>query len=275
MWTRIASRAMAAVVALVAGVISYGHIRQVASASGELDIAAALLPVGIDGLIIVGTLAMLEDKRQRRYPRLSARVALAFGIAATVGFNIASAQPSWSARAVAVVPAVSFLLAVEVLVRTGRPMSTSDDTSPITDTTAAVDNTPASASVEVSTPGPVPAATPSASINSRSSRPRSSTRSRSSSTRSRSAAERVRQAVAETPDATSAEIAARLGLSERTVQRYRPRPAPTVDNSTGEGNSAAVDNSRAASAVDSSTPDLFSANGTGAGRVPLAGVLTR
>src|SRR5690606_11547026 len=123
MWTRITSRAMAAVVALVAGVISYGHIRQVATASGELEIAAALLPVGIDGLIIVGTLAMMEDKRQRRYPRLSARVALGFGIAATVGFNIASAEPSWSARAVAVVPAVSFLLAVEVLVRTGKAIS--------------------------------------------------------------------------------------------------------------------------------------------------------
>lgn len=269
MWTRITSRAMAAVVALVAGVISYGHIRQVALASGELEIAAALLPVGIDGLIIVGTLAMLEDKRQRRYPRLSARVALGFGIAATVGFNIASAEPSWSARAVAVVPAVSFLLAVEVLVRTGRPMSTSDDTAPITDTTAAVD-TPAS--VEVSTPDPAPAATPSASA-ARS--PRSSTRSRSSLMRSRSAAERVRQAVAETPDATPAQIAARLGVSERTVQRYRPKPAESggSNSAPADDNSTAVDNS-GPSAVDSA-PDLFSANGTGDGRVPLVGVLTR
>src|SRR5690606_30555394 len=139
-----------------------------------------LLPVGIDGLIIVGTLAMLEDKRQRRYPRLSARIALGFGIAATVGFNIASAEPSWSARAVAVVPAVSFLLAVEVLVRTGRPMP--DDTGPAPTTPAAaaaaavVDTNPAP--VQVSTPAPTPAAS-SGSTGSRSLRSRSSSSTRS------------------------------------------------------------------------------------------------
>lgn len=258
MWTRVVSRVMAAVVAAVAGVISYGHIRQVAAASGELEIAAALLPVGIDGLIIVGTLAMLEDKRQRRYPRLSARIALGFGIAATVGFNIASAEPVWSARAVAVVPAVSFLLAVEVLVRTGRPMP--DDTTH----TPAGESAPA-ASADV----PVVA----------SSRSRKVRRSSRSGSPRPSAAQRVREAVAATPHATSAEIAARLGLSERTVQRYRPKPAttapagaavdkptPAVDKST-----STVDNTASGSAGGDSAPDLFASNGM----VPLVGTVSR
>ncbi len=42
------------------------------------------------------------------------------------------------------------------------------------------------------------------------------------------AAERVAKAVAKTPDATPAQIAARLGLSERTVQRHMRRPVDTV-----------------------------------------------
>ncbi|GII20848.1 hypothetical protein [Planosporangium mesophilum] len=40
-----------------------------------------------------------------------------------------------------------------------------------------------------------------------------------------SAADRVARAVAKTPNATPAQIAARLKLSERTVQRHMPRPA--------------------------------------------------
>src|SRR5690606_30614330 len=75
--TKVGARLAAAVVAAVAGVISYGHIRSVALAVGESHVAAALLPIGVDGLIIVATLAMLEDAKADRHPRLSARFALA------------------------------------------------------------------------------------------------------------------------------------------------------------------------------------------------------
>lgn len=116
-----ASRAAAAVVAAVAGFASYRHIYTVAADAGEHPAVAAVLPLAIDGLILVATLAMLDDKRHDRHPRMSARVALAFGVAATLAANIASAEPTVTARLVAAVPAVSFLLAVEVLARTGKP----------------------------------------------------------------------------------------------------------------------------------------------------------
>ena len=47
---------------------------------------------------------------------------------------------------------------------------------------------------------------------------------RVSSRRGRSTAERVARALARKPDARAAEVAARLGVSERTVQRYWPAP---------------------------------------------------
>jgi hypothetical protein len=100
---------------------------EVATAAGEDLAVAGVMPLSIDGLVVVASLAMLEDKRNGRIPRWSARVALVFGILATLGFNLASAEPTWTARAVAAVPAISFLLAVEVLSRTGRRVSATVD----------------------------------------------------------------------------------------------------------------------------------------------------
>src|SRR5690606_18205896 len=69
-----------------------------------------------------------EDRRAGRLPRQSARFALGFGIVATLAANVASAEPTWTARMVAAVPAVSFLLAVEVLIRVGKPRAVASAT---------------------------------------------------------------------------------------------------------------------------------------------------
>jgi hypothetical protein len=159
--------------------------------------------------------ALLEDQGSGRQGRLSARLAVLVGVAATLAANVASAEPTWTGRLVALAAPVSFLLSVEVLTRTGRKLSTPDDTN-----LAATSARPAPAGATV-------AARPSAQ------------RAGGSSRRRPSAAQRVAQAVAETPTATAAEIAARLKVSERTVQRYRPHPDgghPPVGN--GNGNPA-------------------------------------
>lgn len=208
--TTFTSRAAAALVAAVAGVISYGHIRQVANASGETELAAALLPLGIDGLIVVATLAMLEDKRAHRYPRLSARYALVFGVVSTIAFNVGSAAPTWTARAVAAVPALSFLIAVEVLARSGRPRPAADD----------------STAAEVSTPPPSDVDNPAPAV--------STTRpARKVAPRRQNTAEQVARIVARTPGISPATVASRLKVSERTVQRHWP--TPPVDTTPPNG----------------------------------------
>jgi hypothetical protein len=120
-WIRLAARGSAVVVALVAGASSFRHIADVAIRYGEHPAVAYALPWSIDGLMVVATAAMIEDQRNNRRPRWSARVAFAFGVIASLGANIASAQPSIGARIVAAVPAVALLLAIEVLTRSGRP----------------------------------------------------------------------------------------------------------------------------------------------------------
>ena len=208
MLTKFASRTAAALVAAVAGIISYSHIREVALRVGEGDLAGMLLPLGIDGLIVVAAMAMIEDKRAGRYPRPSARVALVLGIVMTVAGNVASAEASWVARAVAAVPALSFLVAVEVLARTGRLRAgqPSDQGSPTSENAVRATERPQNRPAHTSTPA---------------------------KQRKRSTADRVATAAARTPAATPAELAARLKVSERTVQRYLPAPAETVSPNGG------------------------------------------
>lgn len=120
----LSARAAAALVAAVAGAASYEHIASVAIRAGERAWVGYALPLAIDGLIVVGVAALLEDRRAGRMPRTSARVAVAVGVLATLAANIASAEPTWTARLVAVAAPVSFLLSVEVLTRTGRQPAT-------------------------------------------------------------------------------------------------------------------------------------------------------
>lgn len=235
---KFAARLAAAVVALVAGAASYQHIAAVALAAGEPKWVAYSLPLAIDGLIVVGVAALLEDKATGLLPRRSAWLAVIVGVAATLAANVASAEPTVTARLVAAAAPVAFLIAVEVLTGRGRPVSSSDGSLSPTpaeqgaggepdDTrgdsvTPVVDQNPtageavtsenAAKSTQAAQNRPTPTRTP---------RKRVST------------AERVARAVDRSPHATNAEIAARLGLSERTIQRYRREMAATANGHGG------------------------------------------
>lgn len=242
---RIAARSAAVVVALVAGAASYQHIAAVALSAGEPDWVAYTLPLAIDGLIVVGVMALLEDKAAGLLPRRSAWLAVVVGVVATLAANVASAEPTATARLVAAAAPVAFLISVEVLTRSGRPASSSggslspapatrgvavgagvgvgaaDDTRGDSVTSAVGQNPTvgkpvtsenAAKSTETAQNRPTPTRTP---------RRRVST------------AERVARAVDRSPNATNAELAARLGLSERTIQRYRREMVTTANGSTG------------------------------------------
>lgn len=116
----VSARAAAALVATIAGAASWEHIASVAYGAGGRAWVAYSLPAAIDGLIVVGVAALLEDRKAGRLPRRSARVAVAVGVLATLAANIASAEPTWTARLVAVAAPISFLISIEVLTRAGR-----------------------------------------------------------------------------------------------------------------------------------------------------------
>lgn len=91
------------------------HIVDVAIRVGYRPEVAYALPVTVDALMVMSTLALLSDRSNRW-----AQAGFLFGVAVSVIANVASVEPTWPARGVAAIPAVSLLLAVEVLVRSGR-----------------------------------------------------------------------------------------------------------------------------------------------------------
>ncbi|MFE9206225.1 DUF2637 domain-containing protein [Micromonospora sp. NPDC007230] len=215
--TSVTSRLTTALVALVAGYASFTHIYDVAREAGEHPSVASVLPLSVDGLVLVGSLAVLDDKRNGRKPRLSARLAIAFGVVATLAANVASAEPTWIARAVAAVPPLAFLIAVEVLSRRGKVLASQPE-SVSRPTIAPAKPEPVSLpTVEPSQPEPAAVEPVKAQPAKRTSEP-----SRKPVPRSLTSADRIMSAHLAEPDATHARIAELAGVSLATVKRYRP-----------------------------------------------------
>jgi hypothetical protein len=207
--TRFASRAGSAAVAGVAGYASYQHIVHVALMAGESRTVAMVYPLAIDGLIVVGTMAMLADKASGRYPRLSARFALAFGIIATLAANVASAQPTTLARMVAAVPAIAFLAAVEVLSRHGKLRPVDAPTPVVVPVVVAQPAEPVAQPAPLPVPVPVKPAAP-------------VRKPVAVAAPTPSTADLVAKVAAQHPELTSTQVATRLGISPRTARRYMP-----------------------------------------------------
>ncbi|MFI5908774.1 DUF2637 domain-containing protein [Dactylosporangium sp. NPDC051541] len=203
---RLARTASTVAVASIAAWSSWSHMVHVALRFGERPEVAYVLPLSVDGMLIVATTVMVDDKRHGGRVRWSARIAFVAGVAASVGANIAAAAPTIGARVVAAWPAIALLLVVEMLARTSTSTNTGaaevrSVIEPSTPPTSGTPSTGSSAATGEKRPGVAV--------------------TRKTQTR-RSAAE-TSQAIAnlreQRPAATAAHIAASLGISERHVRR--------------------------------------------------------
>jgi hypothetical protein len=114
---RAARNVSAGAVALIAAFSSYSHMVHVALRCGERPEVAYALPFSVDGMLVVATVVMVDDKRHAHRVRPIARLAFTAGVLASVAANIAAAHPSVGARIVDAWPAVALLLVVEMLAR--------------------------------------------------------------------------------------------------------------------------------------------------------------
>lgn len=129
-WSRIARNISAGTVASIAGYASYWHQVHVALLAGERPELAHIIPFSVDGVLVVASVAMVDARREGRKPSWQTKVGFAMGIAASVGANVMSAQPTLLGRVVAAWPAVALLLVVEMLSSKGKLLKREREESP-------------------------------------------------------------------------------------------------------------------------------------------------
>jgi hypothetical protein len=103
-------------VALVAAVASYEHMRALAVVAGE-GWRSWLLPISVDGLAVAASMTMLVRRRAGLAAGGLAWVALLLGLGASMAANVAAADPTVVGRLVAAWPPVALLLAYELLMQ--------------------------------------------------------------------------------------------------------------------------------------------------------------
>lgn len=124
-WRRIGYAVSFLIVAGVAAYVSFGHIYEVATIAHQPKPLALALPLSVDGLMLIATLAMAEDKAANRNPRGWARVGFWLGAAVSVAANLASTLAHYGPQpldlAVAGWAPIALLVAIEIVARPGKP----------------------------------------------------------------------------------------------------------------------------------------------------------
>src|SRR5690348_7525642 len=114
--SRIASNASAGIVAAIAGYESYFHMRDVALQHHQRPELAALLPFSVDGMMVVASIAMVDDRRSGVKPSPVVKATFWAGVVTSVSANVWSAfRGGLGDSIVAGWPALALLLVVEIL----------------------------------------------------------------------------------------------------------------------------------------------------------------
>lgn len=124
-WRRFGYAVSFLIVAGVAAYVSFGHIYEVATIAHQPKPLALALPLSVDGLMLIATLAMSEDKAANRSPRAWARIGFWLGAAVSVAANLASTLVHYGPQplnlAVAGWAPIALLVSIEIVARPGKP----------------------------------------------------------------------------------------------------------------------------------------------------------
>ena len=105
------------VVAAIAAVVSFVHIKHLAVTHGQTRLAALLLPLSIDGTVVVASLVMFRVARAGLNTPWLARSMLALAVTATLAANVGYGLPFGMAGAlISGWPAVAFVGSVEMVI---------------------------------------------------------------------------------------------------------------------------------------------------------------
>jgi hypothetical protein len=119
-WIEASTTASVGLLAVIAAVVSYGHMHLLAVEHGEGAMASALIPLSVDGMIVAASMSLLLDSRLGRRGGLLPWVLLIIGAAASLAANIAVAEPTVAGRVIAAWPSFALTASYELLMRQVR-----------------------------------------------------------------------------------------------------------------------------------------------------------
>jgi hypothetical protein len=116
-WTTIGCVAL---LALIAGTVSYLHMHMLVVLHGQPGWVAALTPLSVDGMIVAASTTLLADSRSGRQGGVLPWALLVAGSVASLAANVAVAEPSLIGRVIAAWPSFALTASFELLTRQVR-----------------------------------------------------------------------------------------------------------------------------------------------------------
>src|SRR3984885_10902507 len=119
-WIRWTTTGCVALLALIAGTVSYLHMHTLVELYGQPGWVAALTPFSVDGMIVAASTTLLADSRCGGRGGIMPWALLVAGSVASLAANVAVAQPTATGRVIAAWPSFALIAAYELLMRQVR-----------------------------------------------------------------------------------------------------------------------------------------------------------
>ncbi len=119
-WIRWTTTGCGALLALIAGTVSYLHMHTLVAEHGQPGWVASLTPLSVDGMIVAASTTLLADARSGRRGGVLPWVLLVAGSVASLAANVAVAEPTVIGRVIVAWPSFALTASDELLAREVR-----------------------------------------------------------------------------------------------------------------------------------------------------------
>jgi len=125
-WIQWTTTGCVALLALIAGTVSYLHMHLLVELHGQPGWVATLTPFSVDGMIVAASTTLLADSRSGGRGGFLPWALLVVGSVASLAANVAVAEPTTAGRVIAAWPSFALIAAYELLMRQVRQSGTAD-----------------------------------------------------------------------------------------------------------------------------------------------------
>ena len=127
-WIRWTTIGCVALLALIAGTVSYLHMHALVTRHGQPGWVATLTPFSVDGMIVAALTTLLAESRSGHRGGVLPWALLVAGSVASLAANVAVAEPTLIGRVIAAWPSFALTASYELLTRQVRRGVADEDT---------------------------------------------------------------------------------------------------------------------------------------------------